>query len=62
MQASGKHNFFCSIASHQQKSMNVMKEHITVILMLIVQTPKEVLHAPVKVDILAVEHLEIVKV
>ena len=61
MQVSGEHCFFCFIASHQQKSMNVMKVHITVILMLIVETPKGVLHAPVKVGILIVEHLEIVQ-
>ena len=61
MQISGK-NCFCYIASHQQTLMNAMKGHITVMLKLIVGTPKEVLHVLAKVGILAVEHLEIVKV
>ena len=61
MQISSKHYFFLLCYFHLQKSMNVMKVHITVILILIMQTPKEVLHAPVKVGTLAVEYLEIVE-
>ena len=42
--------------------MNAVLVLITVIPMLYVGTAKEVLHALAKVDILALEHLEIVKV
>ena len=62
MEIFGKYYFFCSVASHPQTLMNAMKVYITVILKLIVGTLKEVLHALAKVGILAVEHLEIVKV
>ena len=62
MQISGEHYFFFSFLSHQQTLMNAMKVPITVMLKLIVGTPKEVLRVPAKVGILAVEHLEIVQV
>ena len=42
--------------------MSAMLVLITVMLMLYVGTAKEVLHVLAKVDILALEHLEIVKV